>query len=411
MLLQNPYPEDYVYWTDCVSSVGSLINEMRDDERDLEVTYETMRAHCEGLLLWATGMGYDRWLPLSKDWAVGYYKSFYAGAPCYYLRHSAIEYIWIKKGFSDVVAGNEARAREIEPPHTSMWARSNPYTTDPTHDPLVFGDRPPAYHGGRMRDTILRRGLIPQTAAVHVYRAEILRAEPALYFGPHPVAAKVWGDVLFRFPWPDVYDIDPDHGNAALRYFWTELKLAREKNLPLYDLVGPDLMMWYYTPMTVPVNDIDVWKNGAWEPLDRDKQESVYPYIEVQSDLFRESGANATDPELIETYVAAMQAQGGWSSFPPITAHLPDVDDDDIEEFEEAAEEGYEHELAWSRPLRRADVGTEYASIVDGHHRAYAARTLGIPIRVRLWDPRDVETARLYAAQGLPMTARAERLV
>jgi hypothetical protein len=42
-------------------------------------------------------LGYDRHLRISQDYYVQYFKSKYAGKPCYYVVHSAIEYIFIKR--------------------------------------------------------------------------------------------------------------------------------------------------------------------------------------------------------------------------------------------------------------------------------------------------------------------------
>ena len=90
----------YRYYTNCVSSTARLINDMRDTARD--VTYRTVLRHCHGLLGWAKEMGYElrsnQGLTLKDDWHVSYHKSTYAGLPCYYVRHSAIEYIWVNRG-------------------------------------------------------------------------------------------------------------------------------------------------------------------------------------------------------------------------------------------------------------------------------------------------------------------------
>ncbi len=59
------------------------------------VSYRTILRHCEGLSDWAERMGYDRHLRLRDDWSVSFWKSSYQGRPCYYVIHSAIEYIWV----------------------------------------------------------------------------------------------------------------------------------------------------------------------------------------------------------------------------------------------------------------------------------------------------------------------------
>ena len=105
-------------------------------------------------------------------------------------------------------------------------------------------------------------------------------------------------------------------------------------------------------------------------------------YIEIASDLFRESGYNATDPDTITRYAAVMRRAGGWGGFPPISGQIGMVDEADLQKYLDADAEGYAHELAWSRPLTKSDVGREYVAITDGHHRAHAARINRIDIRV-----------------------------
>lgn len=62
------------------------------------ITFATFRRNCAGVQDWARSMGYsiagERGLHLKDDWAVSYHKSVYSGRPCYFIRHSAIEYIW-----------------------------------------------------------------------------------------------------------------------------------------------------------------------------------------------------------------------------------------------------------------------------------------------------------------------------
>ena len=108
-------------------------------------------------------------------------------------------------------------------------------------------------------------------------------------------------------------------------------------------------------------------------------------YEEYQSDLFRESGANATFPERIKEYMKIMEEWEGWGPFPLIEHYgVGEIDEYDIEEYEEADKKGYANELAWSRPLTRKDLGLEYIHLDDGHHRSYAAHFLKIPLRVKL---------------------------
>jgi len=107
----------------------------------------------------------------------------------------------------------------------------------------------------------------------------------------------------------------------------------------------------------------------------------------VQSDLFRGSGCNVTDfDERVPALQLLFEEQGEWGDVPPIEAAIMEVDQEDIDTFLEYQDGGYEHELDWSRPLTQADLGVEYASIQDGHHRAWAARGAGIEILASWWE-------------------------
>lgn len=88
----------FTYTTCCVNSAAEAIHAMVDSARD--VSLATIRRHCAGLDEWARQMSYavgsERGLHLKDDWAVSFHKSHYKGKPCYYIRHSAIEYIWTR---------------------------------------------------------------------------------------------------------------------------------------------------------------------------------------------------------------------------------------------------------------------------------------------------------------------------
>lgn len=92
---------DFTFETDCVScGDGQAIQAMVEAER--QVTYRTMRKHCPDLDNWATQRGYEldprQGLHLKNDWHVSYHRSVWKGRPCYYIRHSAIEHIFTRKG-------------------------------------------------------------------------------------------------------------------------------------------------------------------------------------------------------------------------------------------------------------------------------------------------------------------------
>jgi hypothetical protein len=87
----------YSYTTCCIHSTAEAIAAMVEGARD--VTLRTVRQHCD-ISKWERASGYDTGgqrggLRLRHDYHVSYSKSRYEGRPCYYICHSAIEYIWI----------------------------------------------------------------------------------------------------------------------------------------------------------------------------------------------------------------------------------------------------------------------------------------------------------------------------
>ena len=46
-------------------------------------------------------LGYDRDLPITKDFLVGFFRSEYRGVPAYYLAWSGIEYVFTLDGKDD----------------------------------------------------------------------------------------------------------------------------------------------------------------------------------------------------------------------------------------------------------------------------------------------------------------------
>jgi len=80
----------------CVCSTAKSIDEMKDQA--VEITYRSFAKHCvlgdflhyHGYCTRTRSTG----LRLQDDGCVTYFKSWYRGKPCYYLKHSAIEYIW-----------------------------------------------------------------------------------------------------------------------------------------------------------------------------------------------------------------------------------------------------------------------------------------------------------------------------
>jgi hypothetical protein len=89
------------YFKSCVdcetpAEVDNLTT-MIEDATD--VTIATIRKHCAGFTDWAAGIGYEtnrrRGLVIEDDYHVSYHRSKYNGERCYYVRWSAIEFIWM----------------------------------------------------------------------------------------------------------------------------------------------------------------------------------------------------------------------------------------------------------------------------------------------------------------------------
>ena len=85
------------FLTDCVSSDARSINAMIDSSR--EITYRTFLRYVSPGELYSLFPAYARdsreGLTLKNDWHVRYFKSVYRGKECVYIRHSAIEYVFV----------------------------------------------------------------------------------------------------------------------------------------------------------------------------------------------------------------------------------------------------------------------------------------------------------------------------
>jgi len=99
---------EYHFVTNCIGSDSQSIRDLVESEKS--ITLRTFREHI-GLQQWKElleTLGYDRYLPISRDWHVGYYKGVYQGLPAVFLRHSAIEWIFVKDAPGKPVAGGKA---------------------------------------------------------------------------------------------------------------------------------------------------------------------------------------------------------------------------------------------------------------------------------------------------------------
>lgn len=90
----------FVFLTNCVNcpgpNAGQAIRDMVDAAKDIAA--ETFFRRCRWQPIareLSYSVGSEGGLKLRNDWHVSYHKSVFRGQPCYYLRHSAIEYIFV----------------------------------------------------------------------------------------------------------------------------------------------------------------------------------------------------------------------------------------------------------------------------------------------------------------------------
>ncbi|MBK6942466.1 MAG: hypothetical protein IPH13_20005, partial [Planctomycetes bacterium] len=88
----------FVFIGNCVGLNGDAINDMKDSDAPDVVDADDMRANCIGFDDVIASMGYGDDLRIEDDWAVRFARAEYLGVPCYYMSHSAIEYVWTLDG-------------------------------------------------------------------------------------------------------------------------------------------------------------------------------------------------------------------------------------------------------------------------------------------------------------------------
>lgn len=149
------------------------LNRMVEDSQ--AITYRTMLKHCD-LLPFAACMGYDKHpnqgLTLKNDWHVGYYKSHWGNKVCYYLVHSAIEYIWVIATPRHVSAFEEKTEEPEEefslPGEPAELKRRSPLAVDPNEM-----DGLPSIHEALKRETgRMGLGLLRKSLDCDIVKAE-----------------------------------------------------------------------------------------------------------------------------------------------------------------------------------------------------------------------------------------------
>jgi len=94
----------YKYYSDCVTWQRSKIWELENlIDNAVEIQRQTIMLQVGSPLIkqLEKQLGYAKHhtqgLTMAKDWAVSYFKTEYRGKPAYFVRHSAIEYIFIQR--------------------------------------------------------------------------------------------------------------------------------------------------------------------------------------------------------------------------------------------------------------------------------------------------------------------------
>ncbi len=92
--------KSFRYLTCCVNSTAKLIGTMIDAARD--ITLRTFLRRVPAAELREVFPGYawgpQKGLHLKDDWHITCHKSRYGGQSCYFVIHSAIEYVFVEEG-------------------------------------------------------------------------------------------------------------------------------------------------------------------------------------------------------------------------------------------------------------------------------------------------------------------------
>lgn len=86
------------YYTNCVSwphDVDILL-EIIDAAEEIELEEFKKNVNLEDYNEIVCALGYDASFPIENDWHVSYHKSEYKGELIFYIRHSAIEYLFME---------------------------------------------------------------------------------------------------------------------------------------------------------------------------------------------------------------------------------------------------------------------------------------------------------------------------
>lgn len=91
---------NYEFFTNCVSCPQKLVPDLVSMVEDAtEITLKTFKNKCNpfslNLVLEELGYTENSMPKIENDWHVKYFKSEFAGNPCVFIVHSAVEYIFL----------------------------------------------------------------------------------------------------------------------------------------------------------------------------------------------------------------------------------------------------------------------------------------------------------------------------
>lgn len=223
----------FIFIGSCVGLPGYAINEMKRRDTSDVVDAEDMRANCVGFDEMCVQMGYGEDLRIEDDWAVRFARSEYLGVPCYYMSHSAIEYVWTLDG---------RIGRESD----DLDEAKLPTTMEPTPDvPNAPGY---AYHG----TSRLRAYDIAETGQLRTHGPSFGTDQHAWPDGKREKRS-YWADDARRV----YYFIPYDGAGVVLRTPLDPAVFQREA-------VTKDL----YAKKPIPANKLEILlADGSWVPL------------------------------------------------------------------------------------------------------------------------------------------------
>lgn len=98
--ISNPVSDGgrYYFVSSCLQSTFEDIQDMISRQQKISMATFAKKIGQDQWNEIRASLGYDRYLPISRAWNVGYYSSEYRGVPCVFLRWSGVEHIYTLEG-------------------------------------------------------------------------------------------------------------------------------------------------------------------------------------------------------------------------------------------------------------------------------------------------------------------------